>query len=768
VYVARSRSFSLRLLLVACVLGFVTLVACLFLITLPELQRVEKPFIWSAQDPRVLASSGLVANMATLTVGLIFATLGLSKRFGQCLNYEYIWLVLSVSFSFNLIMTRTYTAVYLAGPSVDPMSIWLHDPVAIDGVIFLAMDMLVTLMCLCGVMRVHLLLIAVACAVLISSLSLLVFGVSEATVLPATIVILLCLGSFACLGAWRNEGSDRREWLHARTILEQQSHLQDYTALASGMTAIAERLCDLVFRLGPDWCFCDDLVAHESFFGQPMLGVPFVSIVAPSDHERFQGLISRASSSQIPQCMPITLLRASKSLEVEMLVVEIASQQQQYIIGIRMDAGNDGSHMHLQELPDEPYIEDIISGAAPEIDPVIHPRPESIASTTVTGTAFDDLAKLRADLSTDEGPEAFRECLLAFVSIGCREHWIIPSADVRLFPELVLGKGGYGTVIVASVRGTAMAIKVPRDPASGFDSRFLASAANELRIHRHIRHPNIAHFYGACVDPCRGDLALLFELVQGTNLDDFIKTRNTQLLEQRIQLKVLLDVTCALQYLHLLQPQVVHGDLKPENVMVQTGKHGLCSAKLLDLGLACMRTKRALPRGLTRRWAAPEVRQKLRPAASSDVFSFGLIIHFVMAGGLPSSLPPKTNASATRPRSDVTAASSSCMVADLGGKVEGSTMDVALHALYSSCISWDPSLRPSMEQVRDAIMKAIPSDFDVTVLGLEVCVTACTGSRGVSWEEARVAFQDPPASQCDRPALGGLSASGGERRLLKL
>ncbi|CAE8639182.1 unnamed protein product, partial [Polarella glacialis] len=147
---------------------------------------------------------------------------------------------------------------------------------------------------------------------------------------------------------------------------------------------------------------------------------------------------------------------------------------------------------------------------------------------------------------------------------------------------------------------------------SNCKAKQLRSVANELRIIRLVRHPNIVIFYGACVDANLRQISLIFELVEGQPLRTFIEncainnTNSGEVPSDRYQL--LLDISCALRYLHSIKPQVVHGDLSPNNIMVES-LGNLARAKLIDFGLSRIvsRSENRLPMGGTFRWAAPEI-----------------------------------------------------------------------------------------------------------------------------------------------------------------
>lgn len=232
--------------------------------------------------------------------------------------------------------------------------------------------------------------------------------------------------------------------------------------------------------------------------------------------------------------------------------------------------------------------------------------------------------------------------LKAVKVLGHREGWLIDAKDIKLDPNHVLGRGSFGVVVSGSFLGTPCAVKVPLS----LKSNAFKQLGNEARILRHIQHPNIIAFYGMCVS--RGYLLLVEELVTGCNLTQMLSSSPEMLQEQRLH--ILLDVIRALAYIHELSPvNVIHGDLKPANVIVESG--GPLKAKLADFGLSRMKKHQNDSRiGGTWRWVAPEVLMSIHGrkdeqfteihssndlAPSTDMFSFGRLAFFVLTGEQP-------------------------------------------------------------------------------------------------------------------------------------
>jgi len=183
--------------------------------------------------------------------------------------------------------------------------------------------------------------------------------------------------------------------------------------------------------------------------------------------------------------------------------------------------------------------------------------------------------------------------------------------------------------------GMEIAVKIARAADNKSYSQAYAALSNELRILRHIRHPHIVLLHGAAINRTTGEIAVILERVHGQKLTTFLSGR-TSPENMHFFLQIIIDVCSVLWYLHAQKPQVVHGDLKAANVLIElrsTGPH----AKLLDFGLSRLLSQTAHSHGGTLNWMAPElIRNPLdKPKASADIFSFGYFVHFAMTGIQP-------------------------------------------------------------------------------------------------------------------------------------
>jgi serine/threonine protein kinase len=122
-------------------------------------------------------------------------------------------------------------------------------------------------------------------------------------------------------------------------------------------------------------------------------------------------------------------------------------------------------------------------------------------------------------------------------------------------------------------------------------------------------------YTGAVIDK-NEDPMLVLEYMDHGSLYDILHN-NTFVIEGEILLPILRDVTQGVRFLHSAKPQVIHGDLKSHNILVDNHFR----AKVADFGLS---QKRNLGGTGTPYWMAPELlRNETVNTTASDVYSFG-------------------------------------------------------------------------------------------------------------------------------------------------
>jgi hypothetical protein len=157
---------------------------------------------------------------------------------------------------------------------------------------------------------------------------------------------------------------------------------------------------------------------------------------------------------------------------------------------------------------------------------------------------------------------------------------------------------------------------------------------NERQILARLDHPNIARI----VDGGTTNSGLpyfVMDYVDGAPISEFCRNHK---LSPGQRLTIFRQVCAAIQYLH--ESFVVHGDLKPPNILV--GGDG--AVKLLDFGIASVLRpgassqalhQAALPPLMTAGYASPEQLRNEDIGPLSDVYSLGIVLYELLVGVRP-------------------------------------------------------------------------------------------------------------------------------------
>lgn len=196
-----------------------------------------------------------------------------------------------------------------------------------------------------------------------------------------------------------------------------------------------------------------------------------------------------------------------------------------------------------------------------------------------------------------------------------------------------IGIGGFSEVWKAKdtfADGLQIALKIYA-PDKGMDSQGIHQFKKEYALMLDIRHQNILTASHFSIYKERPYLVLPF--CEGGSVHNLIY-KKTQLSEPEIA-KVLKQVCSGLAYLH--QQNIIHQDLKPDNVLIDKNGNYL----LTDFGISSrlrstLRKNTQSSKALTAAYAPPErfSAQQLRHF-NGDVFSLGVMIYEMATGDVP-------------------------------------------------------------------------------------------------------------------------------------
>jgi len=284
-----------------------------------------------------------------------------------------------------------------------------------------------------------------------------------------------------------------------------------------------------------------------------------------------------------------------------------------------------------------------------------------------------------------------------------------------------LGRGAYGRVYAVKYCETVCAAKeIHSILVEGVGQvemqRTVESFMQECRQSSKLRHPNVIQFLGVYYPTAgvggtsRMRLPVMVMEMMADSLTSFVEKHQIPI---HMKLSIVHDVSLGLCYLHNHDPQIVHRDLSPNNILL-TAHH---VAKISDLGVAKV-IKVDSRKTMTK---APGTIDFMAPEALSnnpnyglpmDIFSFAGIVLHTFNQQWPRPADQVQFDSQTRKRVALSEIERRQQYLDKMPK------DVAvLSSLVEECLDDDPNKRPNIiniseriKEIKDSYMKELPQD----------------------------------------------------------
>ena len=192
--------------------------------------------------------------------------------------------------------------------------------------------------------------------------------------------------------------------------------------------------------------------------------------------------------------------------------------------------------------------------------------------------------------------------------------------------ERELGRGGMGGVYMGrdKMLDRPVAVKVMLKEY-GSDPEFVEKFKREAQAVARLIHPNIAQVYSYGFS--EGMPYIVMELVAGGSLEGLMKTKGAEIDIPRV-MKICEQVAQALRC--AADQGLVHGDVKPENVLLDANGN----AKLVDFGLAAMQKETDEIWG-TPYYIAPEKVRKQPVDYRADMYALGGTLYHALTGVPP-------------------------------------------------------------------------------------------------------------------------------------
>lgn len=208
----------------------------------------------------------------------------------------------------------------------------------------------------------------------------------------------------------------------------------------------------------------------------------------------------------------------------------------------------------------------------------------------------------------------------------CQFEFQVPARFGTFMLLQLLGAGGMGGVYRARDEGLnrEVAIKVMLK-SLGDDPQFVETFQREAQAAARLNHRHIAQIYSFGQE--KGQPYIAMELVSGGSLDKMMNEQGpldpTTVIHVGAQIAEGLSVAA--------DAGMVHGDVKPENILFDGDKN----AKLVDFGLSAMQSGPGNDVWGTPYYIAPEKVRRQKSDYRSDIYSLGGTLYHAIAGVPP-------------------------------------------------------------------------------------------------------------------------------------
>jgi serine/threonine-protein kinase len=196
-----------------------------------------------------------------------------------------------------------------------------------------------------------------------------------------------------------------------------------------------------------------------------------------------------------------------------------------------------------------------------------------------------------------------------------------------------IGRGGMGRVWLAErdLGGAVQRVAVKQIAHAGWDADNRRRFERERRILASLHHPHIAALVDGGTDAA-GAPWLATAYVDGERLDAYVRRPGIALADR---VRLLRKVALAVAHAH--RQLVVHRDLKPGNILVESGDE----PRLLDFGIARLFGDEPITTTgtgqMTLRYASPEqvAGTERDGSVASDIHALGVLLYELVAGAPP-------------------------------------------------------------------------------------------------------------------------------------
>ncbi|KAI9318237.1 kinase-like domain-containing protein [Dichotomocladium elegans] len=210
----------------------------------------------------------------------------------------------------------------------------------------------------------------------------------------------------------------------------------------------------------------------------------------------------------------------------------------------------------------------------------------------------------------------------------------------------MLGVGAFSKVYLATHMETGIeyAIKMINKARIANDPRVKSSIEREVAVLKFVDHPSIVQLEATMETDQH--ICIVMQYAHGEELFDFVQRMHcrdtTQRVDEGIIKRIFIELVQVIQWMH--EHNIIHRDLKLENILIDMDENQQPRVKVTDFGLARV-IDPASPILTTRcgseEYAAPEIVQSLGyDGRLTDTWALGVILYALLIGYLPFTYNP--------------------------------------------------------------------------------------------------------------------------------
>ncbi len=277
-----------------------------------------------------------------------------------------------------------------------------------------------------------------------------------------------------------------------------------------------------------------------------------------------------------------------------------------------------------------------------------------------------------------------------------------------------VGDGGMGIVYQAvdEKLDRTVALKCAR---LGYSTRL----PPEARAAREVSHYNVCKVHDLhTVKTVSGEVEVIsMEYVEGETLAARLRTRGP--LGDSDMRDIAAQICAGVAQAH--RQGVIHGDLKPSNIILARSAEGGLRAVVTDFGLASLSQTAVRALGGTKGYMAPELLQRAPATVASDLYALGVMLYEMCTGTQPK---PRWADSTTRSKGDPEAESSALELAEL---------HAPWHSIVTRCLRTNPAERYA--SALEILQELEPKKFSAWWIAAPLTITALASLLYVRWHE---------------------------------